>query len=626
MNQSSNSKAQISALTLAALGVVFGDIGTSPLYTLQTIFSADSHFGQLTQANIFGILSLIFWTLIMVTSVKYIAFIMQADNRGEGGIMALLALTKNKVSSEKKQRIVAFIGILGACMFFADGMITPAISVLSAVEGLELAAPALTPLVLPISLGVLLALFLTQYKGTNLVGVFFGPIMVLWFGTLGVLGVNGILGNTAILHALNPIYAIHFFTNAPWLAFMALGGVVLCVTGAEALYADMGHFGGFPIRLAWYGLVLPTLILNYFGQGALILRNTAAAKNPFYLLAPDWMLYPLIFLSTIATVIASQAVITGAFSLSRQALQLGYLPRMHVEHTSASQEGQIYMPRINWGLMLAVMALVIGFGSSAKLGAAYGIAVTGNMVATSLLAGIVFHNIWGWSKIRTGLLVAIFLIIDGVFFIANLMKIPDGGWVPLAIGGIFFTLMITWKSGRNLLLERLKVDSMVLIPFINSVNAYPPARVPGTAIFLTSNLDGVPPALLHNLKHNKVLHEKIVLLTVRFLDVPHASKADRIKVEVLPHNFYKVIVSYGFKDETNLPRDLDVCNDEDLQLHATDTSFFIGKEILIPSKNTGLSLWRKKIFIGLFRTAESITNQFHLPPNRVVELGSQLTF
>ncbi len=626
MNQSPNSKTQTSALTLAALGVVFGDIGTSPLYTLQTIFSADSQFGPLTQANIFGILSLIFWTLIMVTSVKYIAFIMQANNRGEGGIMALLALTKNAVGSERKQRIIALIGVLGACMFFADGMITPAISVLSAVEGLELAAPALKPLVLPISLGVLLALFLTQYKGTNLVGVFFGPIMVLWFGTLGVLGLNGILQNPAILAALNPFYAIHFFTIAPWLAFLALGGVVLCVTGAEALYADMGHFGGFPIRLAWYGLVLPTLVLNYFGQGALILSNTAAATNPFYLLAPEWMLYPLILLATVATVIASQAVITGAFSLSRQALQLGYLPRMRVEHTSVSHEGQIYMPRINWGLMLAVMALVIGFGSSANLGAAYGIAVTGNMVATSLLAGVVFHNIWGWSKLRTGLLVAMFLTVDGAFFIANLLKIPDGGWVPLAIGVIFFTLMITWKAGRNLLITRLKVDSMALNPFIDAISAHPPSRVPGTAIFLTANLDGVPPALLHNLKHNKVLHERIVLLTARFLDIPHAPEAERIKVEVLPYNFYKVIVSYGFKDETNLPRDLKLCNEKGLMLDAMDTSFFMGKEILIPTKNMEMALWRKKIFIGLFRSAETITNQFHLPPNRVVELGSQLTF
>ena len=626
MNQFSSQKTKLSALTLAALGVVFGDIGTSPLYTLQTIFSADSHSVPLTQANIFGILSLIFWTLIMVTSVKYIAFIMQADNRGEGGIMSLLALTRNNVKAEKKQRLIAIIGILGACMFFADGMITPAISVLSAVEGLELAAPVLKPLVVPISLGVLLALFLAQYKGTNLVGVFFGPIMVLWFGTLGVLGIHGILNNTDILGALNPIHAIHFFAIAPLVAFVALGGVVLCVTGAEALYADMGHFGGFPIRLAWYGLVLPTLILNYFGQGALILNNPSTAKNPFYLLAPEWMLYPLIILATIATVIASQAVITGAFSISRQALQLGYLPRMHVEHTSVIQEGQIYLPRINWGLMLAVMALVISFGSSAKLGAAYGIAVTGNMLATSLLAGIVFHTIWGWSKLRAGLLVALFLTVDGAFFLANLLKIPDGGWVPLVIGIIIFTLMITWKNGRSLLFQRLKSEAMELAFFIDALGAHPPERVSGTAIFLTPNIDGVPPALLHNLKHNKVLHEKVVILTVQFLDIPHAALEKRLSVEILPHNFYKVIVRFGFKDETNLPRILELNEEKGLKFELMDTSFFIGKEILIPGKKSGMASWRKKIFIGLFRSAETITNQFHLPPNRVVELGSQLIF
>ena len=445
-------KSSTSALTLAALGVVFGDIGTSPLYTMQMIFSSGSHPVPLIQANIFGILSLIFWTLIMVTSVKYVAFIMQADNRGEGGIMALLALTKQgTVGNEKKQRLIALLGILGACMFYADGMITPAISVLSAVEGLEVAAPVLTPLILPISLLVLFALFLAQSKGTNLVGVYFGPIMLLWFGLLGVLGIHSILQNPAILGALNPIYAIHFFMVAPILAFVALGGVVLCVTGAEALYADMGHFGGYPIRLAWYGLVLPALVLNYFGQGALILSNPETAKNPFYLLAPEWMLFPLIVLATMATVIASQAVISGAFSISRQALQLGYLPRMHVEHTSESQEGQIYMPRVNWSLMFAVMSLVIGFGSSANLGSAYGIAVTGNMLATSVLAGIVFHNIWGWSKWRTGALVGLFLMIDIAFFGANILKVFDGGWVPLVIGIVIFTLMLTWKSGRTLL-------------------------------------------------------------------------------------------------------------------------------------------------------------------------------
>ena len=620
-------KSSTSALTLAALGVVFGDIGTSPLYTMQMIFSSGSNPVPLTQANIFGILSLIFWTLIMVTSVKYVAFIMQADNRGEGGIMALLALTKQStVGNKKKQRLIALLGILGACMFYADGMITPAISVLSAVEGLEVAAPILTPLILPISLIVLFALFLAQSKGTNLVGVYFGPIMLVWFGLLGVLGVHSILQNTAILGALNPMYAIHFFSAAPVVAFVALGGVVLCVTGAEALYADMGHFGGYPIRLAWYGLVLPTLVLNYFGQGALILSSPESAKNPFYLMAPEWMLFPLIALATMATVIASQAVISGAFSISRQALQLGYLPRMHVEHTSESQEGQIYMPRVNWGLMIAVMALVIGFGSSANLGSAYGIAVTGNMLATSILAGIVFHNIWGWGKWRTGALVGLFLIIDIAFFGANILKVLDGGWVPLVIGIVIFTLMLTWKSGRALLYEHLRNESMALDPFIETIGAYPPARVPGTALFLTPNIDGVPHALLHNLKHNKVLHERIIILTVRFSEIPHAPIEERVEVEALPHNFYKVIMHYGFKDDPNLPRDLLLCAEQGLTLNAMETSFFIGKEILLAGEKPSMAIWRKKIFIGLFRSAETITNQFNLPPNRVIELGSQVTF
>jgi KUP system potassium uptake protein len=516
------------------------------------------------------------------------------------------------------------LGILGACMFYADGMITPAISVLSAVEGLELAAPMLHPLILPITLVVLFVLFWAQSKGTALVGAFFGPIMLLWFGTLAVLGIQSIMHNPSILHALNPIYAIHFFTVSPWIAFVALGAVVLSVTGAEALYADMGHFGRFPIRLAWFGFVLPALILNYFGQGALILKHPEFVKNPFYLLAPEWMLYPLIILATLAAVIASQAVITGAFSVSRQALQLGYLPRMHVEHTSESEEGQIYMPRVNWGLMLAVMILVLSFKSSGNLAAAYGIAVTGDMVITSLLAGIVFHNIWGWSKLRTGLLVSMFLIIDVSFFSANVLKIPDGGWVPLAIGIVIFTLMLTWKTGRAMVYTRLRNEAMALEPFIEAIGAHPPTRVPGTALFMTPNLDGVPHAMLHNLKHNKVLHEKMVILTVKFLDYPHTSEEERVKLVALPHEFYKVTVTYGFKDEPNLPRDLQLCTDLGLALDEMDTSYFIGKEILIASGKSGMAFWRKKIFIGLFRSAETITNQFKLPPNRVMELGSQL--
>ena len=625
MSSTTGNKTKLSALTLAALGVVFGDIGTSPLYTMKEVFSVGMHPVPLNEVNMFGILSLIVWALIMVVSVKYVAFIMRADNRGEGGIMALLALASHNAAGDaKKQHTIMLLGILGACMFYADGMITPAISVLSAVEGLELAAPVLHPMILPITLLVLFILFWAQSKGTALVGAFFGPIMLLWFTVLGVLGIHGIMQNPSILQALNPIYAFNFFSVSPWIAFVALGAVVLAVTGAEALYADMGHFGPFPIRLAWFGFVLPALILNYFGQGALILQDPESVKNPFYLLAPGWMLYPLIVLATLAAVIASQAVITGAFSVSRQALQLGYLPRMHVEHTSESEEGQIYMPRVNWGLMLGVMALVLSFKSSGNLAAAYGIAVTGDMVITTLLAGIVFHHIWGWSKLRTGMLVALFLVVDVAFFSANVLKIPDGGWVPLVIGIFIFTLMLTWKTGRNMLYSMLKNEAMAIDPFIAAVGAHPPIRVSGTAIFMTPNLDGVPHAMLHNLKHNKVLHEKMVLLTVKFLDYPHTSNEERVTVEDLPNEFYRVTVRYGFKDEPDLPRDLVLCAEQGLVLDAMDTSFFVGKEILIASNASGMAFWRKKIFIGLFRSAETITNQFKLPPNRVVELGSQL--
>ncbi|HQS36926.1 MAG: potassium transporter Kup [Methylotenera sp. 24-45-7] len=627
MSSSVGTKSKLSALTLAALGVVFGDIGTSPLYTMKEVFSVGHHPVPLNEANMFGILSLIVWALIMVVSIKYVAFIMRADNRGEGGIMALLALaSRNTEGNAKKQRVIMLLGILGACMFYADGMITPAISVLSAIEGLELAAPVLHPLIVPITLLVLFVLFWTQSKGTALVGALFGPIMLLWFGTLGVLGLLEIFNYPVILNALNPVYAIYFFQISPWIAFVALGAVVLAVTGAEALYADMGHFGRFPIRLAWFGFVLPALILNYFGQGALILQHPESVKNPFYLLAPEWMLFPMIILATLAAVIASQAVITGAFSVSRQALQLGYLPRMRVEHTSESQQGQVYMPRVNWGLMLAVMTLVIGFQSSGNLAAAYGIAVTGDMVITTLLAGIVFHYLWGWSKARSIALVIIFLTVDLAFFSANILKIPDGGWVPLVIAVIIFTLMLTWKTGRTQLYSHLKNEAMALEPFIEAMGAHPATRVSGNAIFMTPNPDGVPHAMLHNLKHNKVLHEKVILLTVKFLDIPYAPIETRVGLEKLEHDFYRVSVNYGFKDEPDLPRDLALCADMGLTLDAMDTSYFIGKESLIANTKPGMAYWRKKIFISLFRSAETITNQFKLPANRVVELGAQVSF
>ena len=618
-------KPALPAMALAALGVVFGDIGTSPLYTMKEVFSAGHHPLALNALNVYGILSLITWALIWIVSIKYVAFVMRADNRGEGGIMALLALaSRNAHGNRTKQRNIMLLGILGACMFYADGMITPSISVLSAVEGLEVAAPHLHHFVVPITIVVLFGLFWAQSKGTEVVGAFFGPVMVLWFGTLAVLGAINILHDTSILVALNPMYAVHFFTSQPWIAFVALGAVVLAVTGAEALYADMGHFGRFPIRLAWFCFVLPALLLNYFGQGALMLHNAAAIKNPFYLLAPEWALIPLILLATVATVIASQAVITGAFSVSRQALQLGYIPRMHIQHTSESTQGQVYMPRVNWVLMIATMALVLGFRSSGNLAAAYGIAVTGDMVITSLLAAVVFREIWRWGKLKTALLVGLFLIVDLAFFSANVLKIPDGGWVPLLIGIFIFTLMLTWKAGRTMVYTRLKADAMAIEPFIEAIGAHPPPRVPGTALFMTPNPDGVPHAMLHNLKHNKVLHEKVVILTVKFLDIPHTNLDERVSVEALPYHFYRVTVKYGFKDEPDLPRDLTLCAKYGLDIDAMDTSYFIGKESLIASHKSGMAYWRKKVFIGLFRTAETITNQFKLPPNRVVELGSQL--
>ncbi|MFJ5445602.1 potassium transporter Kup [Methylobacillus methanolivorans] len=624
MQASSNTKPALPLLALAALGVVFGDIGTSPLYTMKEVFAVSPHPVPLTHDNVFGILALILWSFIMVVSLKYTVFVMRADNNGEGGIMALLALASRNIKGERK-RLVMYAGIIGACMFYADGMITPAISVLSAVEGMEVAAPGLDQFIVPITLAVLFALFWLQSKGTAVAGALFGPVMLLWFGTLAALGVANIMHEPRVLEALNPLYAIQFFIHAPWVAFVALGSVVLAVTGVEALYADMGHFGPKPIRYAWFGFVLPALILNYFGQGALVLHDAEAIKNPFYLMAPEWMLYPLITLATLATVIASQAVISGAFSISAQALQLGYLPRMRILHTSEQQKGQIYMPYINWSLMVAVMALVVGFGSSGDLAAAYGIAVTGNMLFTTLLAGIVFHGIWHWSWPRTIALISIFLIIDLAFFSANILKIPDGGWVPILIGIVIFTLMTTWKSGRGLLLERLRNDAMLLEPFIDAIGAHPPQRVHGTGIFMTPNPHGVPHAMLHNLKHNKILHERNILLTVNIADVPYIEERSRLGLEELRHGFYRITVNYGFKDDPDLPRDLELTKQLGLELDTMDTSFFIGKETLFVSRSSGMAYWRNKLFVGMFRNADSITNQFKLPPNRVIELGTQVT-
>tara|TARA_B100000902_G_scaffold328510_1_gene324608 strand:- start:767 stop:2647 length:1881 start_codon:yes stop_codon:yes gene_type:complete len=626
MNQIKAKNASMMALSLAALGVVFGDIGTSPLYAIREIFTISNNILALNESNMLGILSIIFWSLILIVSVKYITFIMRANNNGEGGIMALLSLANRNAKSKKKKIVIMFIGMLGACMFYADGMITPAISVLSAIEGIELITPTFHSFIVPITLIIIFLLFWMQNKGSSTVGIMFGPVMLIWFITLAVLGIYNIIQAPYVLNALNPIYAINFFNSQFSIAFITLGAVVLCVTGAESLYADMGHFGRNPIKITWFSFVFPALTLNYFGQGALILSDASNIKNPFYLMAPEWFTIPLVILATFATIIASQACITGAFSVSKQALQLGFIPRMRINHTSEDKEGQIYLPRINWILMIGVMAVVIIFQNSSALASAYGIAITLNMVIATILAGFVFLEVWKWGWLKTTLIISIFFVIDLIFFSANIIKVPDGGWFPLLIGGILLLLMTTWKKGRKLLYLKLKIDSMEINSFLKSMKNDLRNRVKGTAIFLTPNPDGVPHSLLHNLKHNKVIHKNVVLLKIKFADYPHSNPQNLIEVEKLPHNFFKIIINYGFKDVTNLPRDLAKCSQYGIDINTTDTSYFIGKESLIIKPGANMNFLRKKIFVTLFRSAENITNQFHLPVNRVVELGSQVLF
>ena len=626
MKKSNRHNAGMFALSVAALGVVFGDIGTSTLYAIKEIFSISNNILELNEANLLGILSLIFWSLISVVSVKYITFIMNASNHGEGGIMALLALAIRKNKSKKNRFLILSIGMLGACMFYADGMITPAISVMSAIEGIEFITPAFHDFIIPITLLIIFGLFWAQSKGTSAVGFLFGPVMLFWFLALACLGIYNIMQAPFVLHALNPFYAYQFLTNEFSVAFVTLGAVVLVVTGAESLYADMGHFGRNPIKITWFSFVFPSLTLNYFGQGALIINNPSFIKNPFYLMAPEWMIIPLVILATLATIIASQACITGAFSVSRQALQLGFIPRMRVDHTSENQEGQIYLPRVNWILMIGVMAVVLIFQSSSALAGAYGVAITIDFVITTILASFVFTQIWRWHWIKTLAMVMLFLIVDLIFFGANIIKIFDGGWFPVLIGLILIFLMSTWKKGRSLLFYKLKDESMSIDVFLKSMKTQLKNRVKGTAVFLTPNPEGVPHSLLHNLKHNKIVHKNVVLLSIRFKNYPHATNQNFIEFEKLPNNFFKVILNYGFKDETRVPRDLKRCEKYGLKLDPMDTSYFIGKESLIPQPSSQMFFLRKKIFITLFRSAENITNQFYLPANRVVELGSQVLF
>jgi len=619
------SKPRQAVLALAALGVVYGDIGTSPLYTLKEVF-AGNHPIPMTPDNILGILSLILWSLIIVVSIKYVVFVMRADNRGEGGIMALIALAlRDAKGKPRRERAIMLAGLLGAGMFYGDGMVTPAMSVLSALEGLDIATPAFRPYIIPLTLMVLFFLFFFQRHGTASIGKLFGPVMVIWFSTLAIFGINSLIEHPVVLNALNPAYGLIFLFENRGIAIVAMGAVVLSVTGAEALYADMGHFGSKPIRLAWFGFVLPSLILNYFGQGALLLADPSAIANPFYLLAPEWALYPLVGLSTAATVIASQAVISGAFSVTRQAMLLGFVPRFDVKYTSDKEQGQIYLPGVNWGLFLAVVVLVIGFKSTNNLAGAYGIAVTGDMVITSILAIFVAAKAWGWGWTKAIALFSCFLVVELTFLFANALKIPDGGWFPLLVGSLVFLLMSTWKQGSQLLANRLRDESMGLEIFIDALSLSMPTRVPGTAVFMTSNVDHVPNAMLHNLMHNKVLHERVLIVSVQVFDAPYVPEIDRVEIHRLKENFFSVKVQYGFMDKPDIPQALSLCEQQNLAIDMMETSFFLGRATLIPRMGgSKMSMWREKLYVTLYRNSSSATSYYKIPSNRVVELGAQV--
>lgn len=612
-------------LALGALGVVYGDIGTSPLYAFRESFH-ETHGLAVTHDNVLGILSLIFWALITLISIKYLIFVMRADNRGEGGILALTALVNRirPVARRTPRYRLILLGLFGTALLYGDGIITPAISVLSAVEGLEVATPAFEPYIIPLTIAILVGLFLFQSQGTERVGKVFGPATLLWFIVLAWLGVRWIIHQPQVFLAINPLYGIHFFINNGWLGFWVLGSVFLVVTGGEALYADMGHFGKAPIRLAWFAVVLPALLLNYFGQGALLLEEPHAVENPFYHMAPDWALYPVVVLATMATVIASQALITGAFSLTRQAVQLGYLPRIEIRHTSSEEIGQIYIPGINWALMVSCIALVLAFGSSSNLAAAYGVAVTSTMVITAILLYIIEREQWGWSRPTAIAFTAFFLIIDLAFWGANIVKFTHGGWLPLVIGIVVFTLMTTWKRGRIILSERLRAGSMLFTSFTERLRTDKFAHVPGTAVFMYSDPESTPPALLHNMKHNKVLHEQVVLLSVNTEEIPRVPTKERIEVHKLENGFYRVILHYGFMEDPNVPRDLARARKLGLEYKPSETTYFLGREHLFASKKPGMAIWRENLFAAMSRNARTATDFFRLPPDRVVELGSQV--
>lgn len=622
MNQEHSVGSNTKLLALGALGVVFGDIGTSPLYTMKEVFG--SHHLALTQDNVLGILSLVFWELILVVSVKYVGVMMRADNNGEGGILALLSLAQGHFPLGSRIRwFLMSLGFLGAALFFGDSLITPAISVLSAIEGLEMGAPALHPFIVPLALGILIGLFVIQAHGTETIGKLFGPVMLAWFGVLGVLGLISIVQHPSVLDALKPIYAFKFFMAHGTESFLLLGAVVLAITGAEALYADMGHFGRYPIQLVWFAYVLPTLTLNYFGQGALLLTNPNAVRNPFFLLAPDWALYPLVGLATAATVIASQAVITGAFSVTRQVILMGYAPRLIIQHTSATEAGQIYIPLVNWILMTGISLLVLGFQNSSNLAAAYGIAVTGTFAIDTILVCVVMRVRWDLGLGVALVIMLTFLFIDLSFFGANAIKIPDGGWFPLVVAMLVFTILVTWRRGREILSQRLRETELPLNPFLKVLFSNPLTRVQGTAIFMTTDTRGVPSAMLHNLKHNKVLHERVLILNVRFADRPYTREDNRLEITKVAEDVYVAILRYGFMDDIDVPNALSKCRCGK-PLDMSDTTFFFSRENLIPTKGGGMMLWREHLFATMLRSAASPMTFFQIPADRVVELGTQL--
>ncbi len=615
------------ALILGALGIVYGDIGTSPLYAVKETLNP-AHGIPLEPGNILGGISAIFWALMVVVSFKYVTLVMRADNKGEGGIMALLALASASVKDQAHwQRLIVLAGLIGAALFYGEAVLTPAISVLSAVEGLEVGTTALKPYVIPVSVGVLIGLFLFQRYGTARVGAFFGPIMMLWFVALAVGGIYGIAQHPATLAALSPIHALGFVTQHGFASFAVLGAVLLAFTGAEALYADMGYFGKGPIRTAWFGLVFPALALNYLGQGAIVAVNPQAITNPFYLLYPDWALYPMVGLATAATVIASQAVISGTYSLTKQAIQLGFLPRMQLIHTSARQIGQIYMPVVNWVLLLIVLAAVLGFGSSSRLASAYGIAVTGTMLVTTCLTFFVIRYGWGYNLLLCILATGFFLFIDAAFFSSSLLKIAHGGWFPLVVGAGVFTVMLTWWRGRKVLFRELGTSAVPLKQYLDSLFRHPPPRVPGTAVFLTSAPDAIPHAFMHNLYHNKVLHERVVFLTVKTKDVPWVPPAERVCIEPLGHGCWQIILYFGFMDRLDVSHALsELCKAHGLEFDMMQTSFFLSRETVIPvpAKRSGMSHWREHMFCAMARNAGSAVEYFNIPANRVIELGTQI--